>query len=160
MPRIVAVRYARWAAVALVWALAVWSRSAGAAGVSHGQDTPVEMTRSTMSGVFTATQADSGQDLYGSTCLGGCHSLSSHHGIAFRHRWEGHPVYELFQLINDKMPNDDPGSLSSEESLQLVAYLLKLNGMPAGKDALSSDAAALKKIKIEMPPAGVPSPHR
>lgn len=120
----------------------------------------MEMTQSTMSGVFTAAQADSGQDLYGSTCLGGCHSLSSHRGIAFRHRWEGHPVFELFQLINDKMPNDDPGSLSSEESLQLVAYLLKLNGMPAGKDALSSDAAALKKIKIEMPPAGVPSSHR
>jgi hypothetical protein len=120
----------------------------------------VEMTGSTMSGVFTAAQADKGQDLYGSTCLGGCHSLSSHRGIAFRHRWEGHPVFELYQLINDQMPNDDPGSLSSEESLQLVAYLLKVNGMPAGKDALSSDAAALKKIKIEMPPAGVPSSHR
>jgi hypothetical protein len=113
-----------------------------------------------MSGVFTAAQADSGQDLYGSTCLGGCHSLSSHRGLEFRLHWEGHPVFELFQLINDKMPNDDPGSLSSKESLQLVAYLLKVNGMPAGKDALSSDAATLKKIKIEMPPGGVPSPNR
>lgn len=144
----------------LVWAIAVWSRSAGAAGLSRGQDNPVEMTRSTLSGVFTAPQAESGQGIYESTCLGGCHSLSSHRGIEFRHHWEGHPVFELFQLINDKMPDDDPGSLSSEESLQLVAYLLKLNGMPAGKDALSADAAALKKIKIEMPPAGVPSPHR
>jgi hypothetical protein len=153
-------RAARWAAVVLVWALVVWSRSAGAAGLSDKQDNPVEMTQSTMSGVFTAPQAESGQGIYESSCLGGCHSLSSHRGIAFRHRWEGHPVFELFQLINDKMPNDDPGSLSSEESLQLVAYLLKLNGMPAGKDALSSDAAALKKINIEMPPAGVPSSHR
>jgi len=118
------------------------------------------MTRSTLTAVFTASQAESGQSVYESTCLGGCHSLSSHRGIAFRHRWEGHPVFELFQLINDQMPNDDPGSLSSQQSLQLVAYLLKLNGMPAGTDALSSDATALKKIKIEMPPAGVPSPHR
>lgn len=119
----------------------------------------MEMTRLTLSGVFTAAQAKSGEDVYGSTCLGGCHSLSSHKGIAFRHRWEGHPVSELYQLINDTMPNDDPGSLSSEQSLQLVAYLLKLNGMPAGSDALPSDATALKKIKIEMPPDGVPSPH-
>jgi hypothetical protein len=147
-------------AVALVWVLVVWSRSTGAAGLSRGQDAPIEMTRSTLSGVFTAAQAESGQGIYGSTCLGGCHSLSSHSGIAFRHRWEGHPVFELYQLINDQMPNDDPGSLSSDESLQLVAYLLKLNGMPAGKDALSTDTAALKKIKIEMPPAGVPSSHR
>jgi hypothetical protein len=151
---------ARWAVVASVWALAVWSRSIGAAGLPRGQETPVEMTRSTLSGVFTAAQAEGGQGVYESTCLGGCHSVSSHRGIAFRHRWEGHPVFELFQLINDQMPNDDPGSLSSQQSLQLVAYLLKLNGMPAGTDALSSDATALKKIKIEMPPVGVPSSHR
>jgi hypothetical protein len=150
---------ATWVVVACVWALAVWTRSAGAAGLSRAQDTPVEMTRSTLSAVFTAPQAKSGEDLYGSTCLGGCHSLSSHKGIAFRHRWEGHSVFELYQLINDQMPNDDPGSLSSEQSLQLVAYLLKLNGMPAGADALTADATALKKIKIEMPPDGVPSPH-
>jgi hypothetical protein len=118
------------------------------------------MTRSTLAGVFAASQAESGQDTYGSTCLGGCHSLSSHRGIAFRHRWEGHSVFELFQLINDKMPDDDPGSLSTDQSLQLVAYLLKLNGMPAGSDKLSSDATALKKIKIEMPPGGVPRPDR
>lgn len=153
-------RAATWVVVACVWALAIWTRSAGAAGLSQAQDAPVVMTRSTMSGVYTASQAQSGQDVYGSTCLGGCHSLSSHKGIAFRHRWEGHPVFELYQLINDTMPNDDPGSLSSEQSLQLVAYLLKVNGMPAGSDALSSDAAALKKIKIEMPPDGGLSPHR
>jgi hypothetical protein len=150
---------AAWVVVALLWVSAIGVRSLGAAGLTRSQDAPAEMTKSSMSGVFTAPQAESGQGVYESTCLGGCHSLSSHRGVAFRKRWEGHPVFELFQLISEEMPKDDPGSLSPEQSLQLVAYLLKLNGVPAGTEALSTDPAALKKIKIDLPPA-VPSSYR
>ena len=49
------------------------------------------------------------------------------------------------------MPKDDPESLSVAERAQVVAYLLKLNGLPAGKTELPTDAEALKKIKIELP---------
>jgi hypothetical protein len=33
----------------------------------------------------------------------------------------------------------------------VVAYLLKINGVPAGETDLPADAEAMKKIRIEMP---------
>ena len=141
---------------AAVWMLALSARGMGAV---IWQDAPVEMTKSTVAGVYTAAQAESGQAIYESTCLGGCHSLADHKGVAFRLRWQGHPLLDLYQVVSEEMPKDDPGSLSAEQSGQLVAYLLKLNGLPAGSDRLSTDAAALKKIKIELPPAES-TPHR
>lgn len=150
-------RVAPTAASAIVFC--AWALAVGLTARSHAQGDAVEMTQSTLSGVYTAAQATTGQGLYESTCLGGCHGRSDHTGIAFRQRWAGHSLFELFQLIHDRMPDDDPGTLSSDESLQLVAYLLKLNGLPAGSDALGSDATALKKIKIELPPS-IPNQHR
>ena len=141
----VTVSFARWATLLAIWALAVVARSAAA------QDPQSEMTRSTLAGVYTAKQATAGQEIFESTCLGGCHSLGDHKGMAFDHRWSGHPVSELYNKIYDKMPDDNPGSLSPEMSAQLVAYLLKLNGLPAGKDDLPVDVEVLRKIKIELP---------
>jgi len=71
----------------------------------------------------------------------------------------GKPLWELFRLINEEMPKDDPGSLSVTDTANLVAYLLKVNGQPAGKDELSTEPAALKKIKIDLP-AGTGRPAR
>src|SRR5262249_10190943 len=121
---------ARWAILVAIWALAVAVRGSAA------QDPQPDMTRSTLTCVYSATQPTAGQEIFESTCLGGCHNLASHKGMAFDHRWSGHPVAELFSLINDKMPDDNPGSLSPQMSAQLVAYLLKLNGVPAGKQDL------------------------
>jgi hypothetical protein len=64
-------------------------------------------------------------------------------------KWKGRPVFDLYEMISEKMPEDDPGSLSPKESTEVVAYLLKANGSPAGKQALPTDAAELKKIVIE-----------
>ena len=108
--------------------------------------------RSTMSGVYVAKQADAGQEIFEATCLGGCHNISSHRGVAFKMRWEGWSLFELFDLISNEMPKDDPGSLTPADAGNLVAYLLKLNAVPAGKEELSIEPAALKKIRIELPP--------
>jgi len=138
---------------ACVWMLAVAVRAA-----SPPQDAPAPAaSRSTLTGVYTAAQADAGQEIFASTCIGGCHNIADHKGIAFKQRWDGHPVWDLFRTINYNMPKDDPGSLSEEETAQLVACLLKLNGLPAGKEALPTTEAALKKIKIELPPDGTQS---
>lgn len=137
--------FARWSIVVAIWAGAVVTRSLAA------QDPQPEMTRSTLTGVYTAVQATAGQEIFESTCLGGCHNLASHKGIAFEKHWKDHPVAELFKKINDEMPDDNPGSLSATQSVQVVAYLLKLNGLPAGKEDLPVDVETLKKIKIELP---------
>jgi hypothetical protein len=137
-----------------VWVLAVCLRVAAA------QDPAATAPmRSTTTGVYTAAQADAGSDIFAATCIGGCHNIADHKGIAFKQRWEGHPVWELFNTIHTKMPKDDAGSLSDEDAAGLVAYLLKLNGLPAGKDPLPTDEAALRKIKIDLPPGGRPASH-
>jgi mono/diheme cytochrome c family protein len=145
--RIGALTFVRWAIIAAVWGVAVVVRSAAA------QDSSAATTRSTLTGVYSAAQATAGQDIFESTCLGGCHNAASHKGMAFEQHWKGHSVSELFKIIYEKMPDDNPGALSAEQSAQVVAYMLKMNGLPAGKEDLPVDIEALSKIKIELPPA-------
>ena len=77
--------------------------------------------------------------------------MASHRGAAFKKLWDGRPLWDLFVTILEEMPKDDPGSLAPADVGQLVAYLLKLNGLPAGKDDLPLDETALRKIKIQIP---------
>ena len=101
-----------------------------------------------MTGVYTADQASAGEKTYGNICTG-CHNLGSLSGSAFATKWKGRPLLDLYEQISEKMPEDDPGSLTPAESAQVVAYLLKVNGNPAGTQAVPTDAAELKKILIE-----------
>lgn len=101
-----------------------------------------------MTGVYTAEQATAGEKIYGSICTG-CHNLGSHSGQVFAQKWKGRPLADLYEQVAFKMPEDDPGSLSPTESAQVVAYILKTNGNPAGPQALSADMAELKKLLIE-----------
>jgi hypothetical protein len=47
------------------------------------------------------------------------------------------------------MPKNDPGSLSEQEYVDVMSYMLRLNGMPVGFDELPTDSVALTKIKID-----------
>ena len=136
------VSWRRWLAPLVVWALVLSARAIAA------QDPPD--TKSSMSGVFTAEQADKGQGLFSSLCVG-CHTVSSHTGVPFKKRWNGETVWDLFDTIKETMPDDDPGSVKTEDVTMIVAFLLKANGMPAGKDELTAKEDQLKKIKIDVP---------
>jgi mono/diheme cytochrome c family protein len=105
---------------------------------------------STKSGVYTAAQADRGEELYMGLCVS-CHPVVMHSGQAFTVRWGGHPLSELYEAIKEKMPKNDPGSLTPEESAQLIAYVLRLNDVAAGKKALEPELEKLKSIRIETP---------
>lgn len=108
-------------------------------------------------GLYTSAQADAGEGLYDDQCVS-CHGtlsafvpemaalLGDH---TFRNRWEGRSIGELFQLIQEEMPQDAPGSLSNDETASLVAFILAGNRFPAGDAALSSDLAALNEIPFE-----------
>ena len=105
-------------------------------------------------GLYTSDQADAGEGLYDDQCVS-CHGnlsafvpemaalLGDH---TFRNRWEGRSIGELFQLIQEEMPQDAPGSLSNDETASLVAYILAGNRFPAGDVALSNDLEALNDI--------------
>lgn len=115
--------------------------------------------RSTLDGVFTAAQAAAGGDVYAGACTG-CHTRASHAGVAFRKSWNGMLVFDLYDFISQTMPQDNPGGLSPGEYALVVAYLLEMNGMPAGSDPLPSDPAALKQIRIDSAGAGSDLPDQ
>ena len=104
--------------------------------------------RSTMDGVYTAAQATAGRDLFASACQS-CHSPTVHAGPPFKAKWYGRDLGELFGYLRAEMPKSDPGSLSDEEYVQSIAYLLRINGMPAGATALATDSATLATIRLD-----------
>jgi hypothetical protein len=46
------------------------------------------------------------------------------------------------------MPYDSPGALSDQQYTDIVAYMLELNGVPAGTTELPADEAGLSQITI------------
>jgi S-disulfanyl-L-cysteine oxidoreductase SoxD len=125
--------------------LGVGIRSAGAA----------DAQKTTMDGVYTNDQATRGKGQYGQACAN-CHmdDLSGSGqalplaGDAFTETWEGQSVADLFDLIHNTMPQDKPGTLSPDATIDVIAYLLQYNKFPAGADELKNDPAALKNIII------------
>ena len=63
--------------------------------------------------------------------------------------WAGQTLDDLFEKIQTSMPADHPGALSRGTNAGIVAYILKVNKLPAGKDELPSGAEALKQIQFE-----------
>jgi mono/diheme cytochrome c family protein len=108
------------------------------------------------SGVYTTEQAARGSEFYQSKCSS-CHGndLSgggTSPGLAgpdFTAKWSGRPVAALFDSIHTSMPSDHPGTLTTQQVVDLIAFLLKANSFPAGKIELPGNADRLKTILID-----------
>jgi hypothetical protein len=108
---------------------------------------PTNAARTTLSGVYTMEQATRGRNVFLGTCRE-CHTEQEQTGEAFAKRWAGQTLGDLFQYLIAEMPKNDPGSLAPNDYTDVMAYMLRMNAMPAGPTALSSDVPALKAIKI------------
>jgi mono/diheme cytochrome c family protein len=104
--------------------------------------------RSTQEGVFTEAQAAEGKQLFAMACQN-CHTLLAHTGPPFRNKWFGQSLGDLFAYLRESMPKADPGSLSDDEYLIALAYLMKINGMPVGTTPLAADVQVLHRIRID-----------
>lgn len=102
----------------------------------------------TLSGVYTDEQASRGKDVYFGSCRS-CHTPASHTGATFAKWWRGKRLSDLFAFVSTRMPKNDPGSLAPEDVADVMAYLLKMNVMPAGEAELPPDPDSLKKIRID-----------
>lgn len=110
-------------------------------------------TRSARDGIFTEGQATRGQTHYRSAC-GRCHSddlmgdrdAPALVGGAFTTRWGGQTVDDLYQAIKRTMPQEAPDTLGPAAYADIVSFVLKSNGLPAGANELPIDA--LKQIGI------------
>jgi S-disulfanyl-L-cysteine oxidoreductase SoxD len=104
--------------------------------------------RSTTAGVYNREQASRGQDVYLGQCRS-CHTPEAHASATFQATWNGKSLAELFGYLRDRMPKSEPGTLSEQEYIDVLTYLLRLNRMPAGSEELPADAATLKAIRFE-----------
>jgi S-disulfanyl-L-cysteine oxidoreductase SoxD len=132
-----------------------------AAAAASAQPPASGAPRSTRAGVFTAAQAERGAEVYAGMCRS-CHVPATHSGATFAKAWNGRPLAELFQYVSEQMPKNDPGGLAPEQYADVVAYLLRMNAMPAGAAELPPDPTPLAAIRIEMPDttSGAPKPVR
>jgi len=106
---------------------------------------------SVLDGVFTSGQASRGEQRFRQVCAA-CHSTNEFRGGRFRIKWVGQTAGDFFDFVSTTMPDGDPGSLSLEDYANLLAYILRLNGYPAGEEPLPADASALRNIRIEEAP--------
>lgn len=136
-----------------------------AAPRTRAQDSTRTAERSTLAGVYTEEQAGRGRNLFLGSCKS-CHAPESQTGANFARLWMGKPLLELFKYVSQNMPENDPGSLAPEVNADIIAYLLQLNAMPAGKAELMADTTALRETRVESkdtPKSGAapaPSPAR
>ncbi len=115
--------------------------------------------------VFTEAQATRGQAVYDGAC-GLCHGrrlngapddpdMRSTPPLArarFLRVWEGRSLATLFAYTRATMPEDNPSSMTEQEYLDVIAYMLSVGGMPAGDEELQPDSRSLSRVVIGAQP--------
>ena len=95
-----------------------------------------------------------GGDLYRSKCaqcygddFEGRESAPALAGGAFGQRWDGATLKKLFERIEEMPPDNPAARLAPKQSVDVLAFLLSVNKIPAGTKALVADKDALAAIK-------------
>lgn len=127
--------------------LAALAAAAGAAAAVVAQDA----SRTVRDGVYTAEQAARGERLFASICTS-CHELAEFTAAgAYLDDVDGNPLWETFEYVWSKMPEDDPSSLDPQEYAAVLAYLFSMYGLPSGATALPVERRSLEAITITRP---------
>lgn len=118
-------------------------------------------------GIYTVQQAARGEPLYQQHCAS-CHQddLTGRkvdggpalRGREFTSRWGGLSIQALLTAMEKLMPSEHPlslvatksstGGLDRQEYIDVVSFILKVNGVPAGKRELPTSPNALKTIVV------------
>jgi mono/diheme cytochrome c family protein len=112
---------------------------------------------SVLTGAYTEQQALLGRTLYYEQCLQ-CHGETMAGvdkapplaGPQFESTWSGAPLAALVARILT-MPPEKPGTLTQEQSVAILTYLLWYNGLPLGDAPLASAPDVLGKITFHVP---------
>jgi len=105
---------------------------------------------------FTSAQVTNGHSEYITSCVD-CHGPNLDDGEfggpplkgdAFRAKWFGHPASSLIAFTHAAMPPDSPGRLPLGTYVEIIAYVLNVNGISPGASELPSDMDLLAKIRI------------
>jgi quinoprotein glucose dehydrogenase len=121
---------------------------------------------STWDGVYTDAQAVQGGASYKASCAV-CHGpVLEGNGEApplvgrFMPDWEGTNLSDLYDKIHDTMPLFAPGTLKTEDTTNILAFILQANGFPSGASSLGA-GDALKTINFDVakPAAAIRRAH-
>ncbi|MPZ36915.1 MAG: c-type cytochrome [Rhizobiales bacterium] len=147
-----------------------WGNKLGAvtadqvATILAGLSKPADKKVSVWSGVYTQAQNKRGEELHSGACAQ-CHGLRLN-GAAqpdmppspaiaratFVRKWEGQTVAALFTYVRTKMPPDNPGTITDQQSIDAIAHMFAVSNMPAGDKELPPDPNALEGIVINAKP--------
>jgi mono/diheme cytochrome c family protein len=103
----------------------------------------------TANSLYSASQASAGSKVYAASCAS-CHGEQLEGGVGPALSGQNLrtlakntklTVGDLFQFMALQMPLNDPASLKREQYAQIMAYILKFNGYPAGSHTLTYDQA-------------------
>ena len=140
------------AALTLAFAMLLWSAAIAALALP-AQD--AAKTRTVWDGVFTDAQAARGEERYRASCSR-CHDEGPRRGEPFMRDWSGSDVGSLFARTKASMPAGAPGSLTDAEYFDIIAYMLRVNDFPAGREELRSETGSIR-IEGRNGPEPVPS---
>ena len=112
-------------------------------------------TRTQWDGIFTDEQATRGEPLYSKTCAS-CHGAELAGtdkgpvlvGAAFEANWNDTKLGDLSERIRTTMPVDNPGSMTRAQNADVLAFMLKKSGAPAGQTSLPTNVDQLNAIKF------------
>ncbi len=121
---------------------------------------PAAPPTSVLDGIFTEAQAARGRAAYDAHCaechgeeLRGDEMAPGLTGVAFRFRWRGLKVADIYDSVQSTMPPEEPATLGDQPYIDIVAFLLSANGYPTGDRELAADSKLLKGVAVErMPP--------
>lgn len=115
--------------------------------------------RTVQDGVYSDAQAARGQTLYAAQCST-CHGGKLEGGQApplagdgFLGSWQAQPLADLVSKIRNTMPADAQGTLTPQQTVDVVAHVLKVGGFRAGAAELPTADATLAQIRF--PPRAV-----
>jgi len=96
-------------------------------------------------GFYTEDQAKRGKGLYTQSCsrchtdnLKGADQVPPLVGETFMSQWKERTVKDFFDRVRTTMPQTNPGSLSDQDYLDIISYMLQANNFPQGKETLEN----------------------
>jgi Cytochrome c len=113
--------------------------------------------RTVWDGVYTEEQATRGEALYGEHCVK-CHGATLQGngegalpltGATFKSTWNGVSMGAMFDRVRLSMPQDKPATMTRQQVADLLAFILRANKFPAGKDELARQTDLLNAIVFQ-----------
>lgn len=131
-----------------------------------------QASRTANDGIYTAEQAERGKALYAEQCAS-CHGdnlegsgpMPPLAGPDFQTNWSTKTVGELFEKTHSTMPATAPGTLTPDQTADILAHMFSVGKFPAGTAPLGTSVDELTMITIGTPggsdapaaPAGAPA---